>query len=82
MSTNPLEQDRHPEKLPQDVIKRNLTMIVMDKDTSWALQAVKDYGLVGEKNEVTPDEALVKCREGLRKIKEAEKAHCGKGPFG
>ena len=81
MSPNSLEQDRHPEKLSQDEIKRNLTMIVMDKDTSWALQVVKEYGLVGEKNEVTPDEALAKCREALSKIKKAEKTHC-KGPFG
>jgi len=66
----------HPEKLSQDEIKRNLTMIVIDKDATWALHVVKDYGLVGEKDEVTPDEALVKCREGLRKIKKAERAHC------
>ena len=80
----------HPEKLSQDEIKRNLTMIVIDKDATWALHVVKDYGLVGEKDEVTPDEALVKCREGLRKIKKAERAHCNqcsscnhcKPPFG
>jgi len=66
----------HPEKLSQDEIKRNLTMIVIDKDATWALHVVKDYGLVGEKDEVTPDEALVKCREELRKIKKAERAHC------
>jgi len=66
----------HQEKLSQDEIKRNLTMIVIDKDATWALHVVKDYGLVGEKDEVTPDEALVKCREGLRKIKKAERAHC------
>jgi hypothetical protein len=66
----------HPEKLSQDEIKRNLTMIVIDKDAAWALRVVKDYGLAGEKDEVTPDEALVKCREGLRKIKKAERAHC------
>ena len=80
----------HPEKLSQDEIKRNLTMIVIDKDATWALNVVKDYGLVGEKDEVTPDEALVKCREGLRKIKKAERAHCNqcgscnhcKSPFG
>ena len=69
-------QGSHPEKLSQDEIKRNLTMIAIDKDATWALHVVKDYGLVGEKDEVTPDEALVKCREGLRKIKEAERAHC------
>lgn len=80
----------HPEKLSQDEIKRNLTMIVIDKDATWALYVVKDYGLVGEKDEVTPDEALVKCCEGLRKIKKAERAHCNqcsscnncKPPFG
>lgn len=80
----------HPEKLSQDEIKRNLTMIVIDKDATWAFHVVKDYGLVGEKDEVTPDEALVKCREGLRKIKKAERAHCNqcsscnycKPPFG
>jgi len=80
----------HPEKLSQDEIKRNLTMIVIDKDATWALHVVKDYGLAGEKDEVTPDEALVKCREGLRKIKKAERAHCNqcsscnhcKPPFG
>jgi len=80
----------HPEKLSQDEIKRNLTMIVIDKDDTWAFHVVKDYGLVGEKDEVTPDEALVKCREGLRKIKKAERAHCNqcsscnhcKPPFG
>ncbi|MHB1336979.1 MAG: hypothetical protein ACYCXQ_13665 [Candidatus Humimicrobiaceae bacterium] len=44
----------HPEKLSQDEIKRNLTMIVIDKDATWALRVVKDYGLVGEKDEVTP----------------------------
>ena len=66
----------HPEKLSQDEIKRNLTMIIIDKDAAWALRVVKDYGLAGEKDEVTPDEALVKCREGLRKIKKAERAHC------
>lgn len=50
-------------------------MIVIDKDADWALCVVRDYGLAGEKDEVTPDEALVKCRERLRKIKNVERAH-------
>ena len=64
------------EKLSQDEIKRNLTMIVIDRDAAWALRVVKDYGLVQDKDKVTPDEALEKCREELRKIKAAERARC------
>ena len=50
-------------------------MIVTDNNTIWALLAVKEYILVGNKDKVTPNEALVKCHETLMEIKSAERAH-------